>query len=431
MAARKTLSGIITLMLLSLAACTLPQAGYGDVSGVVSDMETGEPMRDVRVVYGDSTILTAADGSYSYLGLPDGLQALSFVRDGYYSVRQQVKVPTGSSATCNVSMELVRSGWAVGTYDSNYGTILYTINAGQSWVRQGSSSQVPETTLRTVCAVDDLICWVAGDADSSLSRNVMVYTDNGGATWTNQNSGMTSLPLMSFASVVSRDGVTAWAVAADTCLIIKTTNSGTAWTLSHQSELSSSYSAIATLDGLNVWACGRGKSGGATVEYSPDGGTTWTEYAVPSSSEQEALEIRVVEGPVLYLSGSAGLGILRSDDCGQTWRQVQAAAGSVTSMDVYSSDRAWAVQDDGILLSTTDGFASSIPSQPAESVYPGGRITSLSFLRNAREAVLTVQSSTGATGTILRTADGGETWSEAAVPFNFSLEAVDFVGSSR
>ena len=146
----------------SLPGCKKPTAGWGSLSGHVTSSVSGEPMERVSVLYGDSAVLTDAAGAYFYKNLPDGLQGFRYRMDGYYPVMKQVNITAGGEAVCDVVMDIITAGWAAGTGDSGYGTILYSPDAGQSWVRQGSPSMIPDVRLKDVFAVNDQICWIAG-----------------------------------------------------------------------------------------------------------------------------------------------------------------------------------------------------------------------------------------------------------------------------
>ena len=77
---------------------------------------------------------------------------------------------------------------------------------------------------------------------------------------------------------------------------------------------------------------------------------------------------------------------------------------------------------------TSDAFFTNRDLLPAESQFPDGTITAVAMLRDGLKGALSVQSSSGATGSILYTTDGGSTWSYSSLPFNFSIESLDFSG---
>ena len=416
----------------SLPGCKKPTAGWGSLSGHVTASVSGEPLEGVSVIYGDSAVMTDSEGAYFYEGVPDGLQGIRFSMGGYYPLMKQVNITAGGEAVCDVVMDIITAGWAVGAGDSGYGTILYTADAGRSWTRQGSPSMVPDVRLKDVFAVDDQICWVGGEADTLRGTTVILYTKDGGATWSNQGSSLRTSRPVSIAAIVAHDKDTAWAVTSDTCMVIKTVNGGGSWSVCRESSSVVSYSALTVADGRNVCCCGQAADGNAVVEYSPDGGTTWSEMPVSAaSSSQRPTDIYAASGPVLYLSGAGAMGILRSADGGETWENALSADVDINSMEVCFDNYVWAAGSGGIMYVSTDGLLTDDEVNPADGGYSTGTLSSVSFLRDAARGACSVMSSTGESGTIYYTVDGGRSWSQSSVPYEFGVESVDFVGGSN
>lgn len=416
----------------SLPGCKKPTAGWGSLSGHVTASVSGEPLEGVSVIYGDSAVMTDSEGAYFYEGVPDGLQGIRFSMGGYYPLMKQVNITAGGEAVCDVVMDIITAGWAVGAGDSGYGTILYTADAGRSWTRQGSPSMVPDVRLKDVFAVNDQICWVGGEADTLRGTTVILYTKDGGATWSNQGSSLRTSRPVSIAAIVAHDKDTAWAVTSDTCMVIKTVNGGGSWSVCRESSSVVSYSALTVADGRNVWCCGQAADGNAVVEYSPDGGTTWSEMPVgAASSSQRPTDIYAAPGPVLYLSGAGAMGILRSADGGETWENALSADVDINSMEVCFDNYVWAAGSGGIMYVSTDGLLTDDEVNPADGGYSTGTLSSVSFLRDAARGACSVLSYTGESGTIYYTVDGGRSWSQSSVPYEFGVESVDFVGGSN
>ena len=416
----------------SLPGCKKPTAGWGSLSGHVTASVSGEPLEGVSVIYGDSAVMTDSEGAYFYEGVPDGLQGIRFSMGGYYPLMKQVNITAGGEAVCDVVMDIITAGWAVGAGDSGYGTILYTADAGRSWTRQGSPSMVPDVRLKDVFAVDDQICWVGGEADTLRGTTVILYTKDGGATWSNQGSSLRTSRPVSIAAIVAYDKDTAWAVTSDTCMVIKTVNGGGSWSVCRESSSVVSYSALTVADGRNVWCCGQAADGNAVVEYSPDGGTTWSEMPVGvASSSQRPTDICAAPGPVLYLSGAGAMGILRSADGGRTWEQALSSDVDVNALDACFDNYVWAAGSDGVMYVSADGLATSDEIHPADGGYSSGTLSSVAFLRDALRGACSVLSYTGETGTIYYTVDGGLSWNQSSVPFEFGVESVDFVGGNN
>ena len=412
-----------------LAGCHKPVAGYGRLEGTVTGPD-GKALAGVSVFYGDSAVLTDPSGGYVLDVLPDGTQGVRFVLNGYYSVMELVDIPNGGTARCDVRLEIITAGWAVGAVDSDYGAILYTVNAGASWVRQGSPSTVPCVRLTDVCAVSDRVCWIVGEADTVRRNSVILRTDDGGSSWSNQGGSVSGLRPVSIAAVTAFDGDTAWAVASDTSIVLKTTDGGSSWSVCRDSDRTLGYSGVAVLDGKNVWCCGKSLAGGAVVEYSSDGGRTWISVDV-TAADGIPSDICAVPGPVLYMTCSGTAGVLTSLDKGSSWVRMQSTGLDLISLDALDNTQLWASGAGGQLLRTDDGFQTYTDLRPASAEFSGGSIVSVAFLRDWTRGAFAVQSQSGATGSIFYTSDGGSTWTGSSVPFSFSLESLDFVGGSN
>ena len=432
---RKTvyiLAVFLAVAAVSLPGCKKPTAGWGSLSGHVTASVSGEPLEGVSVMYGDSAVMTDSEGAYFYEGVPDGLQGIRFSMGGYYPLMKQVNITAGGEVVCDVVMDIITAGWAVGAGDSGYGTILYSSDAGRSWVRQGSPSMVPDVRLKDVFAVDDQICWIGGEADTLHGTTVILFTKDGGATWSNQGSSLRTSRPVSIAAIVAQNKDTAWAVTSDTCMVLKTINGGGSWSVCRESSSVAAYSALTTLDGRSLWCCGKSADGNVVVEYSPDGGTTWSEMNVSAaSSSQEPTDIYAAPGPVLYLSGTESMGVLRSADGGRTWEQALSSDVDVNAMEACFDNYVWAAGSDGVMYVSADGLATSDEIHPADGGYSSGTLSSVAFLRDALRGACSVLSYTGETGTIYYTVDGGLSWNQSSVPFEFGVESVDFVGGSN
>lgn len=415
----------------TVAGCHKPTAGYGNLEGRVTDAD-GAGIAGVSVIYGDSSVLTDLSGYYRYDNVPDGTQGFRFELHGYYPVIELVNIPAGGTAGCNINMDIIRIGWAAGAEDSGYGTILGSTDAGRSWVRQGSPATVPSARLTDVCAVSDQVCWIAGDADTVRGKTVIMRTDDGGATWSNQGSSITSIPAVSVAGIISMDGDTAWAVAADTGIVLKTVNAGKSWSVCRSSDDVTGYTSVTTPDGVNVWCCGVSAGGDAVMEYSPDGGVTWSITDITAMTGLAGIpsDICAVSGTEVCLTGTGSLGLIVSLDAGNSWKQTLSGM-ELLSVEVLDVNRIWVSGTGGHLLGTSDGFLTHMDAAPAEGSFPGGSISSVAFLRDAVCGAFSVKSQTGATGAVYYTADGGNTWTESSLPFSFSLESVDFVGGNN
>lgn len=415
---------LLTFMLLLAASCRLPDSGFGSVEGRITMAGSGEPVAGSYVVYGDSAVYTDEEGYFLYENAPEGLQGFFFKADGYDSKMLQVNIPRGEKASCEVTLDLITTGWAVGKQDTDYGTILRTTDKGANWLRQGTSAMIPGVTLTGVCAVDASSCWVSGEADTLYGRSVILLTTDGGSTWSNCGRSISAEGPVSFSDIAATDRDTAYAAAADTGLIYKTTNGGSSWQVCYESASCSGYSAISTYDGLHIWCCGESPEGGWTAEFSPDGGRTW--HTVRTQGDGTANGIYALDDAV-FIAGTGG--IFHSADNGSTWRFIELdGGGAINSIYAFDSDLIWAAAGNGRILYTEDTFASF--DNTAGSGYSDRNFYSVSMLRDGLNGAAAALSATGETGVIIHTADGGRTWTESGIPTQFAITEIDFAGGS-
>jgi photosystem II stability/assembly factor-like uncharacterized protein len=103
------------------------------------------------------------------------------------------------------------TGWAVG----HFGTIIHTIDGGQTWLVQQSGTTA---RLRCVFFTDSKIGWAAG-LDSTI-----LHTNDGGLSWSPQKSSISSR----FRTIFFTDSLTGWTVGSRGA-IVHTMNGGQTW----------------------------------------------------------------------------------------------------------------------------------------------------------------------------------------------------------
>lgn len=417
--------------LMILAGCQAPTAGYGSLEGVVYPKDNQDKtLSMVAVIYGDSATYTNIDGFFRYDTIPEGLQGLTFKKDGYFDVVKQLNISRDIVNTTTVEMELARCGWAVGNLDSYFGTILRTTNGGDNWVRQGAPSIIPEVNLIDVCTINDNECFIVGEPDTVHRKSTILYTNNGGNEW--KNLAPQSIPLVSYGSIISKDGKKIWCASNDSSVIILSSDAGKSWKLSINSENMKYYSAITTYDGTNIWACGMAREGGAAIEYSADGGTSWEFIPVGASTGiQAATDIYADIYGTIFLTGDTGMGLMVSEDMGHTWESVESmgTGNSLFTLSVVEGSKIWTASEAGTLFyyADTGKFFNSFP----QDAQPTDYVKDISFLRDGLcgSAIITQADNLGSS--IYYTTDGGLNWSKSTIPYNFILKNIDFVGGNN
>lgn len=422
---------VTILICIAIISCTKPTAGSGTLQGWVYLKENENfPISEVSVIYGDSAILTNKEGYFRYDSIPEGLQGITFKKDGYHTNLVQMNITRESLNECSVELEIAKCGWAVGNLDSYYGTILRTTDQGKTWLRQGAPSLIPEVNMLNLCALNDNECFVVGEPDTIHRKSTILYTSNGGEEW--QNIATSTIPLVSYGSVITKDGKTIFCASSDSCHIIYSTDKGKSWKSSLKSENMKFYSAITTYDGVNIWACGMDKNGGAGIEYSPDGGTTWEfTHLGNTTSLQYATDIYADMHGYIFVTVDSGGGLWTSDDKGETWSVSEALSegNSLYTISLFDSSKMWIGGIEGTLHSTTDGknFTNTFPGEePTSSI-----VRTVSFLRDGLNGAILVTNASGLESSIYYTTNSGVEWNKSSIPYNFLMNSIDFVGGNN
>ena len=264
--------------------------------------------------------------------------------------------------------------WAVG----GLGAILSTSDGGATWTSQLADAGTP-SSLYGVDFVNAATGWVVGESGAVLK------TSDGGATWVPQISGVTgALYIVDFV-----DSNTGWAVGSRGT-VLKTTDGGATWS-SQATPVSFSLYGVSFIDGNIGWAVGnRG-----TIIKTTDGGATW--FAQASGVEEPLFGLSFVNAATGWAVGYSGA-ILKTADGGATWTaQASGTTEDLRGVDFIDSLVGWAVGR-GEVLKTVDGGL-TWQSTASDRV-----LLSVEFLSPSTGWA------TGVGETILRTDDGGATW---------------------
>ena len=115
----------LTLLLVGIPGSTAAQ-DRGNILGSVQDANTGVGLAGVTVIVENLGVgdLTDAEGEFSIRGIPAGEHTLAFQMLGYRTVRQQIAVRSGESATVTVELqtEVINLGEVLAEADRPYST---------------------------------------------------------------------------------------------------------------------------------------------------------------------------------------------------------------------------------------------------------------------------------------------------------------------
>jgi photosystem II stability/assembly factor-like uncharacterized protein len=269
------------------------------------------------------------------------------------------------------------SVWAVGAA----GTVFRSTDGGATWSRATHGA----ATLRTVWTREQRI-WIAGDG-GTLQRST-----DGGQNWTfsSINGGVT------IRSLTFADDLHGWAVG-DNGTIASTIDGGATWTPRASGRTRTLY-AVAASDSAHVYAAGDA----GTLLRSVDGGATW----LGAAQENAAFAFTAIaaSGVTVMAAGANGV-CLRSTDAGASWLPVDLftdVRSDIGDVHMISSDSAVIVGGGGFIRRTADGGAHFRYGQHGLHA----RLTRVWF-----SDPLHGWACSDLTNAILRTSDGGATWS--------------------
>jgi photosystem II stability/assembly factor-like uncharacterized protein len=230
-------------------------------------------------------------------------------------------VDLSGNGLVSVSAVDAHTAWAVGAN----GLILHTTDGGQHWMRQGAGL-VPTVGLQGVYAADASHAWVVGPAEGSNRYGTILYTADGGGTWTKVPYAITHTPPPVGYYLITVHGVGAnevWAVGRDQIIHVSVTSTGvrtsdqtpsfgggydingvfavnkkTVWAVADNSVIWRSVNGgkkwherspqgagyvfrVSALDKMHAWVTTGSYSGQGQILYTADGGKSWTPQPIP------------------------------------------------------------------------------------------------------------------------------------------------------
>jgi photosystem II stability/assembly factor-like uncharacterized protein len=301
-----------------------------------------------------------------------------------------------------------KEGWSVG----DDGVIRHSIDGGKSWQDQTSGTLA---SLRGVYFLDESIGWVVGREERPFvggSVGVLLFTRNGGLRW--QRLLDNSLPGLNAVRFADRntglllgDGVDPFASG-----LFRTMDGGKSWQ---------------PVPGTRTaaWTGGDFQDGKTGILAGPMGKLATLRNDTWAYAEHEVLAgrsigaVRILRDRVVA-AGEGGL-VLTSATGGAAWgfADVKMPAGARSCVDFQAiasvDDHAWLAGRPGsVILTTTDSGATWTP-RPTGQPLP---IRGLHFVDKK------IGWAVGVAGLVLRTEDGGVTWSNDNQPKRAPVLAV-------
>lgn len=234
--------------------------------------------------------------------------------------------------------------------------------------------------------------------------------------------------------------------------VVKTTNGGQTWDIKFKTPILPDSNRPVYLRCI-TWASEQvGLIGTLTTDLrlyrTTDGGEHWNSVALPAAAPKKVCGLFAVDQSVIYGSGTNdpgdGAAVIKSSDGGNSWIAIDMSAQASNLIDIYfqTRERGWVVggfsdkpqptYDDvkPVILFTDDGGTTWVDrlkdmrSQFVEGTW-GWKIQFL----NDQLGFVSLENMTQAF--ILKTEDGGKTWSKFSVPGNANIEGIGFLDSSN
>lgn len=360
-----------------------------------TDAETGYVTSD------SGFIMKTTDGGETWMELQSGtveeFNDLYFFNEilGFIAGMngQLLRTTNGGETWERASIDIYSDVYSVHFVDENTGyaaasmrTVYKTVDGGDNWT---STSGDPYLNLKSIFFLDAFKGYVAGE------NNFMMKTTNGGFSWTHFQSNR---PIKHLQFV---DELTGYALSFEQ--LVKTTNGGTTWNLLGMTDCQS-YSFA-----NNNYVFGVGYHG--RILKSVDAGLTFINYT-SSVTESELVDVHFPDVHTGYTISqydvSAGLRygqVLRTNNAGETW-QITADGdfGRLTSVFFTGVNTGYMVCGYGKIYKTLDGGY----QWDTLASYPDLWLSEVTFVD---ENTGFVAGEGNGSGAILKTNDGGMSWS--------------------
>jgi photosystem II stability/assembly factor-like uncharacterized protein len=370
------------------------------------------PTENTGIILGDGT-------SFSYYTQNGGLEWSSkpIIMDGYNGIAVK---DTNDAIVVGYSSPYCPQG--------QYGFILKTTDQGATFTQPLKVA----TGFTSACFVDENLAFAAGD--------YLYKSTNSGTTWTKVgwfypssmiafSDSMNGLSLYNGKLTRSTDGGLLWNdvnTGTDTVftivkwlnkktyllfgqkgLILKTIDGGNNWLPVYKGSMQTLYGSF-MVDNNNAYAVGAG----GTIMKTVNGGGSWYKA---STSTNAVLNSVYFSGASSGMAVGNGGVILITLDAGYNWVTISSGVTNNLNSVCLVNNNIGYIAGSGVILKTTDGGI----TWTSKTVT--GKLNSISFTdENNGTAV-------GDNGVILRTTDGGDTWVQQQINVTINLKSVSFL----
>lgn len=328
-------------------------------------------------------------------------------------------------------------GWAIGgSSTENQGVIIYTADGGQTWSMQSDSTSNFSGDLAALWIFDrNTVMAVGGNV--TKGEPTILRTTNGGQSWTRLTG--TGMGDYSYNDIGAIGNQNIWIVGQPGACF-RTADGGTTWTrITIPAEHATvNLERILIRDENNIWI-----GGDAAIDdtyplilKTADGGLSWTrinpfdQLGMAFCQNGHVLGLKAL-GNSIWILGGGGRWIIRSGDNGATWANITFPCGLGDANDLYllSEDEAYVVEDYNVILHTVNkGVSWDTIDFNKNNFYTG-----IDIVNNSQIWITGVPFSAYTRySAIIHSSDGGHTWTEQTPDMiknneNISLYKIKFI----
>jgi len=264
-----------------------------------------------------------------------------------------------------------------------------------------------DAVLHSVFFLDRFFGWTVGD------EGTIFYTSDGGESWTRQNSRTTE----HLNRVFFFDEYTGW-IAADNNLILATQTGGERWAERRPSPVAGQHiKEVRFADWRRGWSAG---GPGGQIYYTDNSGLIWQRQAnlspdatITSMNIRDHQTASIIYGNSIHHTTDGG------SDWNESYRLSEQNNFSAVHHTILNDTTGIVIgnyQSDGIILRSSDGGNSW--SETAR--FPGIKLRNIGFSDERTGYV------TGTDGTLLKSENAGKTWTEQHIDTNSGLNSIHF-----
>lgn len=373
----------------------------------------------------------------------------------------------------NTLVSGIISLWGIYFFDANTGfvsggngNILKTTNGGQNWIAQNSNTTI---ALWTITFINNQTGFVVGGSFNpgqidNPGDGLILKTTNGGTNWFTILSAQPN----TFFGIQFPNSSTGF-VSGINGTLLKSIDGGNNWSILNSGTSAFLFGLFAT-DASTITACGGTMSGsGGTIIRSINGGMNWNNCLNPSDTNSFLLSVGYSSANTGFAVGIGGK-TLKTINGGVNWTSLSSSA---TTNDIncifFRNDFGFGVTDKGDIINTTNGgnnwsIKSSYWNYDFNAVYfldnntgfvcgsdnidksivmktiNGGSSWSIKYLssngNSSFKSICFLDNSIGYVfgynwgSDMLKTTDGGNTWTSFNSPTNVSIYASSFLNSN-